>query len=442
MRRFALIAPIVAVAAALAAGSAVAGDRARPELRAIADSYAESGNLDAALADLKAAKATPSELLETLRTPVRPTDEPVPGTHSVDLKDGHNGTTDLLIAAPTTEQIKAHAAKGLGLVVCLHGLGGSSKQARNIAEKLAATGEVVAVAPSAKPVPASELCEDDGIPDVFKNRHWWMYDSPRSFPLEAIRKARTLYPIDPDRICLSGMSMGGYGTWNIGLRRPDLFAGLAPLAGGISYFSVTSDKDAISRALLENGRMTPILSIHGNSDSVVPYRPDREACDYLKSIGGKVELRTMEGVNHDLSGVHQGRGENGEYLVRWLSQQHRKPTPDAVTYVEVAERLDGAYWLRVATRESGAKYPRLDAKIDAAKNRITLSGSGVEVARVYVDDRIVDLKKPVVVAVGASVRAKKKLEPDFRAILESWRSRRDEQLVYPAFVEVDPRPVQ
>ena len=36
----------------------------------------------------------------------------------------------------------------------------------------------------------------------------------------------------------------------------------------------------------------------------------------------------------------------------------------------------------------------------------------------------------------------KKLEPDFKAILESWRSRRDEQLVYPAFVEVDPRTFQ
>jgi len=439
MRRFALLAPISVF---LALGVAAGDETTRPELRAIADTYAESGDLDGALAALKRAQATPTQLLATLRAPVRPSEEPVPGVHSVDLTDGHDRTTDLLIAAPSAAEIKAHAEKGLGLVVCLHGLGGSSKQALPMAEKLAATGEVVAVAPSAKPVPKTEMTETDGIVEMFKNRHWWLYDSPRSFVMEAIRKARSLYPIDPDRIVLSGMSMGGYGTWNIGLRRPDIFAGLAPLAGGISYYSVKSDKDAISAALLENARLTPVLSVHGNADPVVPYLPDKEACDRLESLGCKVELRTLDKVDHGLQGVYLGRGETGDYVAQWLTRQHRSSTPEAVTYASVAERLDGAYWLRVVSREAGVKYPELDARIDKKKNKIFLSGTGVELARVYVDDRILDLKKPVLLAVGESTRVKKKLEPDFRAILESWRSRRDEKLVYPAFIEVDPRPVQ
>lgn len=437
MRRLAL-----ALLLGLSLGVALAKDPPRPSLRAIAETYAENGDLDAALASLKKEQATPTELLEALRAPQKHEGEPKAGVQTLEIKDGTGGKTDLLVIAPSAEQIKAHAEKGLGLCVLLHGLGGSSRQARPIAEKLVATGEVVCVAPSAQKVPREEASETDGIPEMFKNRHWWMYDNPRSFPLEAIRQARSMFPIDPDRIVLSGMSMGGYGTWNIGLRRPDLFAGLAPLAGGISYFTVKSDKDAVSAALLENARNTPLLSIHGNADPVVPYRPDKEACDYLESIGAKVELRTMEGVDHGLRGVPRGDGDNGEYLVQWLTKQHRNPSPEAVTYVDVADRLDGAYWLRVADRETGTKYPRLEGKVDKKKNRITLAATGVDLARVYVDDRLLDLKKPVVVAVGESVRFRKKVEPDFKAILESWRSRHDEKLVYPAFVEVDPRAVQ
>jgi predicted esterase len=437
LRRLAL-----ALLLGLGIGVALAKDPPRPSLRAIAETYAENGDLDAALAALKKEQATPQDLLETLRAPGKPEGEPKAGVQTLEIKDGTGGKTDLLVVAPSAEQIKAHAEKGLGLAVLLHGLGGSSRHTRPIAEKLAATGEVVCVAPSAQKVPPEEASSTDGIPEMFKNRHWWMYDNPRSFPLEAIRQAKALYPIDPDRVVLSGMSMGGYGTWNIGLRRPDLFAGLAPLAGGISYFTIKSDKDAVSAALCENARNTPLLSIHGNADPIVPYRSDKEACDYLESIGAKVEFRTMEGVAHDLKGVPGGNGENGEYLVQWLTKQHRNASPEAVTYVDVAERLDGSYWLRVAAREGSAKYPRLEGKVDKKKNQITITATGVELVRVYVDDRLLDLKKPVVIAVGESVRFKKKVEPDFKAILESWRSRHDEKLVYPAFVEVDPRAVQ
>src|SRR5262249_55237054 len=155
--------------------------------------------------------------------------------------------------------------------------------------------------------------------------------------------------------------------------------------------------------------------------------------------GAKVELRSLEGVDHDLQGVQAGRTENGDYLVKWLTEQHRSPSPDAVTYVSTGERLDGAYWLRIAQRSQGVKYPKLEAKLEKANNAISVEAKGVQTARIYVDERLLDLSKPVVVKVGNSTRAKKKLEPDFRAILESWRSRRDEQLVYPAFIEVDPR---
>lgn len=437
-----LIGTALFAALALGALAARAEDRARPELRKIADAYAENGDLAAALDALKKANATPRELLATLRAPQRPTGDLVPGIHSVDVTDDHGRKTDLLVAAPSAEKLREHAQKGLGLVVCLHGLGGSSRQARPIAEKLIAAGDVIAVAPSAQKLPDGEGTDDDGIPELFKQRHWWGYDSAHSFPLEAIHKARSLYPIDVDRVVLSGMSMGGYGTWNIGLRHPDLFAGLAPLAGGISRFRVKSDDDEISAALLPNGRLTPWLSVHGTTDSIVPYGPDKEAIDFLKALGAKVELKSLPNVDHDLLGVQAGRGEVGDYLVHWLTEQHRAPTPESVSYTSVGARLDGAYWLRIVERSSRVKYPHVEAKLSKADNTIAISGKGVERARIYIDERVLDLSKPIVVKAGGVTLLQKKVQPDLRAILESWRSRRDEELVYPAFVEVDPRTFQ
>ncbi|HZV03111.1 MAG TPA: hypothetical protein VFF73_40765 [Planctomycetota bacterium] len=437
IRRISVLAVSLVVFVSLARAESI-----RPELCAIADAFAQKGDLDAAVAALKKANATPKDLLAALRAHRQPEGETKPGTYSVEITDNTGAKTDLLVCAPSAEQIKAHAPKGLGLVVLLHGLGGSSRQARSIGEKIAASGDVIAVAPSAKPLPESEATDEDGIPQPIKDRMWWAYDSAHSFPLEAIRKARSLYPIDPDRIVMSGMSMGGYGTWNIGLRHPDIFSGLAPLAGGISRFTIKTGDSWISKDLCENGRLTPMLSVHGDADSVVPYKPDKEAIDLIASLGGKAELKTMEGVNHDLRNVHQGTGEIGDQLVKWVATQKRNPRPEAVTYVSVSDKLDGAYWLRIVSRTAKVREAKVHAQIDREKNTIVVTATGVEKARVYLDDRILDAARPAKVKVGFSTRAEKKIEPSFEAILESWRSRQDEELVYPAFVEVDPRSVQ
>jgi predicted esterase len=436
MRRNALLVPALGLALALgSASTARAQDAAL--LRAIADDYAQDGDLDKALAALKEKNATPAGLLAALRAPRFPEKSADPGELRLKLEDDHGKKTDFLVVTPSAAEIAAHAPKGLGLVVLLHGLGGNNSHARNMAEKLAALGDVIAVAPTAQVVPAGEGTEDDGIPSFAKMRHWWAYDSQHGYALEAIRKARSLFPIDPDRVCLSGMSMGGYGTWNIGLRHPDCFAGLAPLAGGISRFSVTTGKDEVSRLLLENGRLTPFLSVHGNSDSIVPYNPDKEACDVLKGLGGKVELVTLPGVDHDLQGVHQGSGEVGEKLVHFLGSQHRDPSPASVTYVSLSEKLDGAYWLRIAARAQGAKSVKVEGTIDRAKNSIGVSFEGAQRVRVYLDDRVLDLSKPVAIDVSGKPRVSRIVEPSFRAMLESWRSRHDEKLVYPAFVDLE-----
>lgn len=53
--------------------------------------------------------------------------------------------------------------------------------------------------------------------------------------LEVLEKVKERFPIDPNRVYLTGHSMGGHGVWHIGLSHPDLFAAMAPSAGWTSF---------------------------------------------------------------------------------------------------------------------------------------------------------------------------------------------------------------
>jgi predicted esterase len=434
LRRGAALAASVALA-----GTAFAVDpRPREDLRAILEDYRANGDLEKATTAIKKKGANAKELLVTLREPRRPEAPPVPGVQSVELHDGHGRKTDLKLVAPSAAAIASRAKAGLGLVVLLHGLKGSAEQVLPYAEELAATDEVVVAAPSAQPLPAG-IGPEDGCPDMIAKKfpHWWLYESNRSFPLEAIRKARELYPIDPDRVVLCGVSMGGYGTWNIGLRHSDRFAAIAALAGGLTRLSQVGMHDDRSTAILENALSFPIFAAHGDKDGVVPYGPDKEAADKVKELGGDIKFHTLEGVGHDVREAILAGGTLAPELKSFVTTKRRNTLPLKVTYVSLSEKLDGATWLRIATR--GQKdHVRVEGAIDRAHNVIHLSGD-VELARVYLDDRILDPSRSVTILVGGEPRWKGRIVPDMKAMLESWRSREDERLVYPAYADVDPR---
>ncbi len=429
----------LALAVCGAAASAWAEEsKPREELRPIVAEYVESGDIDKALADLKKKKATPKELLATLRTWQRV--EITGGERNIPLKDGHGRTTDLEVVAPATGSI-GRAKNGVGLLVLLHGLKGNGRQVVPFAQQVVQQHpDVVVVAPSAQALPAGQGPED-GIPGALGKSfpHWWLYASPRSFPLEALKWAKKNFPIDHDRVVLCGVSMGGYGTWNVSLRHADRFAGASPLCGGLSRISQVGMKDERSWALLENAKLYPMLAMHGDKDGVVPYQPDKDAADRVKELGGDMKFHTLEGVGHDLKDAIM-KGPLSEELITFVTTKKRNSHPAKVAYTSIDERNDGAYWLRIAKRLKGPDRARVEGSIEKGKNAVFLGKSdGVELARIYIDDKLLDLSKTVTVYVGDEARFQGKVTPDLKAILESWRSREDEKLVYPAFVEVDPR---
>jgi predicted peptidase len=94
-------------------------------------------------------------------------------------------------------------------------------------------------------------------------------------------------PVDPDRIYLTGLSMGGFGTWDFAIKYPEHFAAIAPVCGG---------GDPESACRLKN---VPVWAFHGARDSTVPLSASSEMVDAMKECGGDARLTVYPDAGHD-----------------------------------------------------------------------------------------------------------------------------------------------
>ena len=104
---------------------------------------------------------------------------------------------------------------------------------------------------------------------------------------ELIDAVAAEYGVDTDRISITGLSMGGFGTWEMGMSYPGFFSALAPICGGGTSWRVS----LIGK--------TPVWAFHGDADAVVPVTNSLDMCEKLKSVGGSVDLTLLHGVGHD-----------------------------------------------------------------------------------------------------------------------------------------------
>jgi predicted esterase len=93
------------------------------------------------------------------------------------------------------------------------------------------------------------------------------------------------YDIDPDQIIVTGFSMGGFGTWNLGIFYPGRFAALAPLAA----YGEVSAVPAIGK--------TPVFAWHGDRDAI-PWQRHRLTVEALNAAGGQGTFTLLPGINH------------------------------------------------------------------------------------------------------------------------------------------------
>ncbi|MFN8495486.1 MAG: prolyl oligopeptidase family serine peptidase [Caldilineaceae bacterium] len=120
------------------------------------------------------------------------------------------------------------------------------------------------------------------------------------------------YAVDPQRVYLTGLSMGGYGAWYLGSTRPQRFAAIAPICGGGYWFHGFPDRVA---ALKD----TPVWTFHGAKDDVVPLSSSEQLVETLRANGGNVRFTVYPEAMHDSWTVTYNNPE----LYSWLLEHQR-----------------------------------------------------------------------------------------------------------------------
>lgn len=104
------------------------------------------------------------------------------------------------------------------------------------------------------------------------------------------------HKVDTNRVYLTGLSMGGFGTWTIGLRNPERFAAIAPICGGGERIGVLLSGGK-KRAMLKT---LGIWAFHGAKDPVVPLAESEKMVDAVKRAGcTDVKLTVYPEAQHD-----------------------------------------------------------------------------------------------------------------------------------------------
>lgn len=149
--------------------------------------------------------------------------------------------------------------------------------------------------------------------------------------LAALDQTTREYQTDPARVYLTGMSMGGHGTWYIAYRNPKRFAAIAPICGGISPDGwrtewgygrvVPADSGETFSAFARQLRHVPTWIFHGEIDPVVPVDESRKTFAALQAARAPVQYSEVPGTGHNSWDPAYGSPK----FWAWLLAQRRAP---------------------------------------------------------------------------------------------------------------------
>jgi len=164
------------------------------------------------------------------------------------------------------------------------------------------------------------------MPQCRTDRHW-MDPEMQAQALAALDASIKEFNGDRDRVYLTGISMGGYGTWDLAAKYPGKFAALIPICGGIlgperfpQLHVSLADDPKITDPYAETARRigkTPVWIFHGMEDDTVPVEESRKMARALEAASGNVRYTEYPGVSHN--SWDRAYAEPG--LVSWLLQQ-------------------------------------------------------------------------------------------------------------------------
>jgi hypothetical protein len=235
--------------------------------------------------------------------------------------------------------------------------------------------------------------------------------------LELVAWAKRHFPIDENRVSITGPSMGGIGSGGIGLRRADLFSAAAPLCGYHTYF-LRNDmrpepKTPWERAIgehrsnyrwAENGLYLPLYIVHGKKDT--PVQNSGVLIDRYEKLGYSVIHEHPDEGHHVWPLFYDDRKG-----LRWLTSHKRPESPHKVVWKTDAQRYDGAAWLRVTKLEHTLSFGEVTATAKTENGGTTVDVETSGLLGLRLDRDGASVAGPVNVKIGGATLAFAAEEP-------------------------------
>ncbi|MGE5644679.1 MAG: alpha/beta hydrolase-fold protein [Acidobacteriota bacterium] len=181
--------------------------------------------------------------------------------------------------------------------------------------------------------------------------------------LDVLAEVKRRFPIDEDRVYLTGLSMGGGGTLWLGLTHPDTWAAIAP---------VCPAPPPGTEDLAPNALNLAVHFFHGDADDAVPVETSRKWQKRLLDLDTNVEYVEYPGVHHNSWDQAYKDGA----IFDWFAKYKRNRYPERVRFVSRAYRYNSAYWVKL-----DGLTPGLLAAVDArftGTNRIDVTTANVD----------------------------------------------------------------
>lgn len=324
-------------------------------------------------------------------------------------------------------------ADGWPLFICLHGGGG------NPHAKGPHTWPINTREWHAQMTLTTKLWKAPGlyvIPRMADDREGrWYYGYNQLFIDRIIQQAILFNEVDSNKVHLMGISEGGYTAFRLGSMMADRWAGACAMAAA----------EPIGNAPPENLRHVAFRCGIGENDTM--FNRHILARDYFKRLAELSKQHPGQYIHHHDEQKGRGHGIDYKEGPAWIAEHTRTAVPKSVTWTVVKQHdrhRNRLYWLAI---EGYKGQLPLKLTADALSNntikvtaKINMDGKDVDATgftcRVYLDQSLVDLSKPVTITVNGKETFSGIVKPSIEAIIRSTAERGDPRQVFPAQVKL------
>jgi len=234
-------------------------------------------------------------------------EEPVPNKfNALEFKGKDDGVLKYQFFVPKKSKSKEKSP----LLIFLHGAGergdnntSQLKHGRSAMKKFGEDTNGYVIAPQCPRETTwcltSWKAKEHRMPEVSK---------PMALLKQVIDQTMKDYPIDPNRVYVMGLSMGGFGTFDAIQRYPEIFAAAVPICGGGDVEGAKTMKDI------------PIWAFHGDKDTAINVSRSRDMVAALKKVGGSIKYTEYPGKGHGIWNTVFADQE----MWKWLIAQKKK----------------------------------------------------------------------------------------------------------------------